>query len=79
LVSIGTGAAVINEISKVAVTQLGIAAAFGLVKFIIICTLTNISGWHVKPAVTIALAVKNYFPYTHLMPYIKGRPKEVYW
>ncbi|MBC7509652.1 MAG: hypothetical protein H7320_13030 [Ferruginibacter sp.] len=44
MVSIGTGAAVINEISKVAVTQLGIAAAFGLVKFIIICTLSNISG-----------------------------------
>ena len=75
MVSIGTGAAVINEISKVAVTQLGIAAAFGLVKFIIICTLSNIYGWHVKPAVTIALAVKNYFSYTQVMPYIISQAK----
>lgn len=70
LVFIGTGAAVVNEISKGALTQLGIAAAFGLVVFTIICTLSNISGSHVNPAVTIALAVNNHFPYKQVMPYI---------
>lgn len=70
LVFVGTGAAVVNEISKGAVTQLGIAAAFGLVVFTIIYTLSSISGSHVNPAVTVALAVNNHFPYKQVIPYI---------
>jgi len=70
LVFLGTGAAIVNEISNGAVTQMGIAAAFGLSVMGIISTLSPISGSHVNPAVTIALAVNNHFPYKQVIPYI---------
>ena len=70
LVFIGTGAATVNEISKGAVTQSGIAAAFGLAVMGIIVMLSPVSGSHVNPAVTVALAVNKHFPYKQVMPYI---------
>ena len=62
LIFLGTGTAIVNEISNGAVTQIGISVVFGLVVMGIICTLSTISGSHVNPAVTIAFAVNNHFP-----------------
>ena len=53
LVFAGTGAIVINEASKGAITHVGIALTFGLVVLAMIYTLGDISGAHLNPAVTI--------------------------
>lgn len=57
MVFCGTGAIIINEVSKGAITHLGIAITFGLIVMAMIYTFGDISGSHLNPAVTIAFAV----------------------
>lgn len=58
LVFCGTGAIVINEASKGAVTHPGIAAVFGLVVFALIMTFGPLSGAHINPAVTLTQFIR---------------------
>jgi hypothetical protein len=53
LVSAGTGAIVINQVSNGAVSHPGIALTFGLVALAMIYTFGDVSGAHFNPAVTI--------------------------
>ncbi len=53
LVFAGTGAIVVNEVSRGAITHVGIALTFGLVVLVMIYTRGDISGAHINPAVTI--------------------------
>jgi aquaporin Z len=55
LVLAGTGAIVVNELTG-SLTHLGVAACFGLAVFVIIETIGPVSGAHINPAVTLALA-----------------------
>src|ERR1700752_1544670 len=70
LVFCGTGAAVIDEITKGAVSHAGVAATFGLVVMAMIYAFGEQSGAHLNPAVTIAFAVNRNFPVGKIIPYI---------
>ena len=73
LILAGTGAIVINEYSKGAITHAGIAITFGLVVMALIYALGDVSGAHFNPAVTIAFAVAKKFPTAQVLPYIAAQ------
>jgi aquaporin NIP len=70
LVFCGTGAIIINEETKGAVSHVGIALTFGLIVMAMIYALGHISGAHLNPAVSIAFAISARFPLKQLVPYI---------
>jgi aquaporin NIP len=70
LVFCGTGAIVIDEVTKGAVTHVGVALTFGLIVMALIYAFGNISGAHFNPAVSIAFAVARKFPVKQLLPFI---------
>ena len=69
LLIFGTGAAVVNEQTH-ALGHGGVAAAFGLVVFILIQSLGDTSGAHVNPAVTLAFWAMGRFPGRRVLPYV---------
>src|SRR5688572_9713237 len=73
LVFAGTGAIVINEISRGSITHVGIAITFGLIIMAMIYTLGDISGAHFNPAVTIAFAASKRLQWNSVLPYIAGQ------
>ncbi|MBH8557472.1 MIP/aquaporin family protein [Hymenobacter negativus] len=69
LLIFGTGAAVVDAQTH-ALGHGGVAAAFGLVVFVIIQSLGETSGAHVNPAVTVAFWAMGRFPGTRVLPYM---------
>lgn len=69
LLIFGTGAAVVDAQTH-ALGHGGVAAAFGLVVFIIIQSLGETSGAHVNPAVTVAFWAIGRFPGRRVLPYV---------
>ena len=67
LVLIGCGAAIFGGSS---LGILGIALAFGLALTVVVYLIDGISGAHVNPAVTIALALSGKFPWSKVLGYI---------
>ncbi|MBF9236906.1 aquaporin [Hymenobacter sp. BT683] len=72
LLLFGTGAVVVNEQTQ-ALGHGGIAAAFGLVVFLLIQSLGPVSGSHVNPAVTIGFWVAGRFPGRRVLPYVAAQ------
>jgi aquaporin NIP len=70
LVFCGTGAIVINDITKGTVTHVGISLTFGLIVMAMIYVLGDKSGAHLNPAVTFAFAVNKSFPVKEITPYV---------
>ncbi|PWB53115.1 MAG: aquaporin [Candidatus Methanoperedenaceae archaeon] len=70
LVFIGAGSIATNYISNGALGLFGIAAAFGLVIMAMIYATGHISGTHINPAVTIALAATKKMDAKDALPYI---------
>lgn len=70
LVFAGTGAVMVNHISKGAVTHLGISFVFGGVVAALIYTLGHVSGAHFNPAVTLAFWTSGFFPRRRVLAYI---------
>lgn len=70
LVFAGTGAVVINDVTRGSVTHVGVAFTFGLVVLALIYAIGDVSGCHLNPAVSIGFVVSGRFPARELPAYI---------
>jgi aquaporin NIP len=70
LVFCGTGAIIIDNLTKGGVTHVGVAITFGLVVMAMIYGLGDVSGAHLNPAVSIAFALAGRLPLKSLGIYL---------
>ncbi len=70
LVFFGCGSIIIDQNLEGILGLQGIAFAFGLIVMAIVYSIGHISGAHINPAVTIALASTRKFPWNKVAPYI---------
>lgn len=70
LVVCGCGAVVVNQETSGAVSHVGICIVWGLVVMALVYTLGEVSGCHINPAVSIALALVGLFPWRLVPVYI---------
>ena len=73
LVFAGTGAIVINTVSGGAITHVGVALTFGLIVLAMIYTFGDVSGAHLNPAVTVALAAARRFAWRDVPGYVAAQ------
>ena len=73
LVLVGTGAAVVNEVSKGAVTHVGVSLVFGLVVMAMIYAVGDVSGAHLNPAVTCGFWAAKRFPAASVPGYVAAQ------
>ncbi len=70
LVLAGTGAIIVDQLSKGALTHLGISFVFGAAVTTLIYATGHISQAHLNPAVTLAFWCGGFFPRNQVLPYI---------
>ena len=69
LVFAGTGAIMIDTLSKGQITHVGVGLVFGLIIGTMIYAFGHISGAHFNPAVTLAFVLTRHFPIRRLLFY----------
>jgi aquaporin Z len=70
LVFAGTGAVVIDDVSRGAVTHVGVAVTFGLVVMAMIYAVGDVSGAHLNPAVTCGFWLAGRLRVGAVVPYV---------
>ncbi|MEM7783098.1 MAG: aquaporin [Planctomycetota bacterium] len=70
LVFAGTGSIIVNDVSGMGVTHVGISLTFGLVVMAMIYSIGDISGAHINPAVTLAFALAGRFRFRFVFPFV---------
>jgi aquaporin NIP len=73
LVFAGTGAIITNDLSGGAVTHVGISLTFGLIVLAMICTVGEVSGAHLNPAVTLGFWAAGRFEGRLVVPYVASQ------
>jgi len=73
LVFIGAGACIAHHGHPDDITHVGVALAFGGVVACMVYCLGHISGAHINPAVTVALATVRGFPLRGVAPYVAAQ------
>lgn len=73
MVFAGTGAMVVDQESRGAITHAGIALTFGLVVLAMIHAFGDVSGAHMNPAVTTAFAAAGRFPWRDVPGYVTAQ------
>jgi aquaporin Z len=73
LVFAGTGAIVINDVTKGTISHVGVALTFGLVVMAMIYALGDVSGAHLNPAVTIGFWLAGRFPARRMPLYVASQ------
>ncbi|KAG8046493.1 hypothetical protein GUJ93_ZPchr0008g12579 [Zizania palustris] len=64
---------IMDEQHKGVESLLGIATSAGLAVTVLVLSLIHISGCHLNPAVSIAMAVFGHLPLAHLLPYMAAQ------
>ena len=73
LVTAGTGAIIVNDVSGGVIGHAGIALTFGLIVMAMIYTVGDVSGAHLNPAVTTGFAIAGRLPWKSVPLYISAQ------
>jgi len=73
LVFIGAGACIAHHENPDDITHVGVALAFGGIVTCMVYGLGHVSGAHINPAVTVALAAVKGFPIRGVAPYVAAQ------
>ncbi|WVZ95079.1 hypothetical protein U9M48_040884 [Paspalum notatum var. saurae] len=73
LIFIVLSALVVNEVHGGALGLLGVATAGGMAVVVIVASLVHVSGSHLNPAISIAMATFGYLPRAQLLPYMAAQ------